>query len=158
MAVAGRLYDNGQYYSRVLQEDEAAAEAAAIESDDEVDSASAAALDGDTDVDGSGRGLLWSTFSASDVADSTKHGAAAAAADSSGRRNLLMLFRVFFVRGLLVDKRWVFPLLLAVSAGAYEAVAATILDVIGDFYMAISSLDAHLFLQVRYDMSALSAT
>lgn len=42
-----------------------------------------------------------------------------------------------------------FPLLLTLSAGAYEAVAATVLNVIGDFYLAISSLDAELFMQVR---------
>lgn len=70
------------------------------------------------------------------------------ATKAGGAHNLIMLLRVFFVRGLFTDKRWLFPLLLAVSAGAYEAVAATVLNVIGDFYMAISSLDAELFLQV----------
>lgn len=153
MAVAERPYDR-QYYFQVPQQDQAVEAAEAAESDDEEDIASAAEESDDVnadDAENNSRGLLWSTFSGSLAfdggADLGKPSAVAAAA-STGRRNLLMLFRVFFVRGLFVDQRWVFSLLLAVSAGAYEAVAATVLNVIGDFYMAISSLDAHLFLQV----------
>lgn len=63
-------------------------------------------------------------------------------------RDLSMLFRVFFVRGLFVGRRWLFPLVLACTASGYEIAASTILNVIGDFYLAISSLDADLFLQV----------
>lgn len=70
-----------------------------------------------------------------------------------GRRtcieNLSMTVRVFFVRGLFVGRRWVFPLLLACTAASYEIAASTILGVIGDFYLAISSMDATLFVQVR---------
>ena len=73
----------------------------------------------------------------------TKRGPAA-----SFFRDLSMLFRVFFVRGLFVGRRWLFPLVLACTASSYEIAASTILNVIGDFYLAISSLDAELFLQV----------
>lgn len=63
-------------------------------------------------------------------------------------RDVSMVVRVFFLRGFFVDRRWVFPLLLACSAGCYEAAAATILNVISDFYVAITSMDATLFLRV----------
>lgn len=63
-------------------------------------------------------------------------------------RDIKTLLRVFFVRGLFVGGRWAFPLLLAISAGAYETAAATVMNVIGDFYYAISSMNSHLFLQV----------
>lgn len=80
-------------------------------------------------------------------------GVAAEKLSSSSRptavRDVKMLLRVFFVQGLFVGGRWRFPLLLALTAGGYEAVATTVLDVVGDFYMAISSLDAQLFVQVH---------
>ena len=58
-----------------------------------------------------------------------------------------MLVRVFFIRGLFVGRRWLFPLVLACSASSYEVAASTILQVISDFYLAVSSMDAPLFLQ-----------
>lgn len=58
-----------------------------------------------------------------------------------------MLVRVFLVRGLFVGQRWVFPLLLACSGVGYEAAASVVLNVIGEFYLAISSMDTPLFLQ-----------
>lgn len=64
--------------------------------------------------------------------------------------DLSMLVRVFLYRGLFSERRWLFPALLAVTAAGYEITAATILNVIGDFYLAISSLDAQLFFQVRF--------
>lgn len=63
--------------------------------------------------------------------------------------DLSMLVRVFLYRGLLSERRWLFPMLLAVTAAGYEITAATILNVIGDFYLAISSMDTVLFFQAR---------
>lgn len=79
----------------------------------------------------------------------------AAAASAAGQRrspssffaDLGMLVRVFLLRGLFVERRWVFPLILTVTATAYEVCAASILNVISDFYLAISTLDAQLFVQ-----------
>lgn len=82
------------------------------------------------------------------TAVTTKRGPAA-----SFFRDLSMLFRVFFVRGLFVGRRWLFPVVLVCTASGYEIAASTILNVIGDFYLAISSLDAELFLQVRVCIS-----
>ncbi|CAM9949159.1 unnamed protein product, partial [Laminaria digitata] len=64
------------------------------------------------------------------TAVATKRGPAA-----SFFRDLSMLFRVFFVRGLFVGRRWLFPLVLACTASGYEIAASTILNVIGDFYL-----------------------
>lgn len=94
-------------------------------------------------------------------ADTASASAAAAAAPHGHRRgrgagsgsciqDLGMLSRVFLLRGLFVGRRWVFPALLACSAASYEVAASTILSVIGDFYLAISSMDANLFLQVSW--------
>ncbi|CBJ30684.1 ATP-binding cassette, sub-family D, member 4 [Ectocarpus siliculosus] len=82
----------------------------------------------------------------------------AAAASAAGQRrspssfvaDLGMLVRVFLLRGLFVERRWVFPLILTVTATAYEVCAASILNVISDFYLAISTLDAQLFVQVLW--------
>ncbi|CAM9546170.1 unnamed protein product, partial [Ectocarpus sp. 12 AP-2014] len=82
----------------------------------------------------------------------------AAAASAAGQRrssssffaDLSMLVRVFLLRGLFVERRWVFPLILTVTATAYEVCAASILNVISDFYLAISTLDAQLFVQVLW--------
>lgn len=102
-------------------------------------------------------GLLWTAAPAG--APSSSGGTAAAAADSSASiasrlflpssfvLDLSMLVRVFFYRGLFVGQRWLFPLLLATSAVAYEVAASTILNVIGEFYLAISSMNTPLFLQ-----------
>ncbi|CAN0196610.1 unnamed protein product [Ectocarpus sp. 13 AM-2016] len=82
--------------------------------------------------------------------------AAAASAAGQGRNpssffaDLDMLVRVFLVRGLFVERRWVFPLILTVTATAYEVCAASILNVISEFYLAISTLDAQLFVQVLW--------
>lgn len=101
-------------------------------------------------------GLLW-TASGTEPAFSAacSSGAAAGAASTAPSLcrpsafvlDLSMLVRVFFVRGLFVEQRWLFPLLLACSALGYEVAASTVLNVIGEFYLAISSMDTPLFLQ-----------
>lgn len=98
-------------------------------------------------------GLLWSTIPAlPGPARSSAAGAPAGAAGccrgpSSFVPDVSMLVRVFLVRGLFVEQRWLFPMVLACSAVSYEVAASTILSVISDFYLAISSMDAELFLQ-----------
>ncbi|CAM9542990.1 unnamed protein product, partial [Scytosiphon promiscuus] len=64
--------------------------------------------------------------------------------------DLSMLLRVFLYRGLLSERRWVFPLALAVTAASYEITAATILNVIGDFYLAISFFSGFSFIEVLW--------
>lgn len=106
-------------------------------------------------------GLLWSACAAADSSNpalsgpacssSARCNAAAGSGCCRGTRSfvpdLSMLVRVFFVRGLFLEQRWLFPLVLACSAVSYEVAASTILSVISDFYLAISSMDAQLFLQ-----------
>lgn len=109
-----------------------------------------------TSSDSSSRtGLLWGTTTRSERMltralsagnSSTKH---QHIDNKTWLQDLIMLLRVFLVRGLFVKRRWLFPLLLACSAASYEVAASTILNVIGDFYLAISSRDASLFLQVN---------
>lgn len=109
-------------------------------------------------------GLLWLNSGAA-IPGCDAVAAAAAAASTNPRRgretstagkrrspssffaDLGMLVRVFLLRGLFVERRWVFPLILTVTATAYEVCAASILNVISDFYLAISTLDAQLFVQ-----------
>lgn len=108
-----------------------------------------------TSSDSSSRtGLLWGTTTRSErtmtqslstVNSASKH---QHAENKTWLQDLSMLLRVFLVRGLFVKRRWLFPLVLACSAASYEVAASTILNVIGDFYLAISSRDASLFLQV----------
>lgn len=90
-------------------------------------------------------GLIWPT-----ARSSVGMSAAARppAPTATAFRDVGTLVRVFFIHGLFVRQRWMFPLLLAICAGAYEAAAATVMDVIGDFYFAISSMQADLFLRV----------
>lgn len=101
-------------------------------------------------------GLLWSkTMASSSSSDAEPSGSSDCPPPPPTKRgpaasffgDLSMLLRVFFVRGLFVGRRWLFPLILACTATSYEIAASTILNVIGDFYLAISSLDAELFLQ-----------
>ena len=106
-------------------------------------------------------GLLYSAPATFPAYSSSAVGAAAAACAAAGAAptaprlcrpsafvvDLSMLIRVFFVRGLFTERRWLFPLLLAVTAVGYEVAAATILNVIAEFYLAISSMDTPLFLQ-----------
>lgn len=99
-------------------------------------------------------GLLWNTqqsrtdFSNDVNAQPPPPGTTANARRSAYFKDTSMTVRVFLVRGLFVGRKWLFPLLLACSAFGYEIAASTILNVIGDFYLAISSLDVQLFLQV----------
>jgi hypothetical protein len=46
--------------------------------------------------------------------------------------------------------RWFFPFLLLGAACGYEAAATEIMDVIGDFYYAISDLDFGMFLDTLW--------
>ncbi|CAM9719917.1 unnamed protein product, partial [Choristocarpus tenellus] len=62
-------------------------------------------------------------------------------------RDIAIAVRVFFWCGLFVNGQWRFPLLLACSAASYEVVASTVMNIIGDFYEAISSQDADLFVK-----------
>lgn len=107
-------------------------------------------------------GLLWTAASGATRGKpfSACSASAAAGAASTAPRlcrpsafvlDLGMLVRVFFVRGLFVEQRWLFPVLLAAFAIGYEAAASTILSVIGEFYLAISSSDTALFLQASGD-------
>lgn len=102
-------------------------------------------------------GLLWSSGDAFSAACGSGAAVAAVATPpttaphlcrpSAFVLDLSMLVRVFFVRGLFIEQRWLFPLLLAGTAVGYEVAASTVLNVIGEFYLAISSMDTPLFLQ-----------
>lgn len=150
----------GVPYSRLVQE-------VAGEADDEglLRSAGAAVEEESNGVDevpepSQRTGLLWSkpqpNPGAADADDPTDSATPLGASPkpwctfttNTLTKDVSMMLRVFFVHGLFVDRRWVFPLLLACSAGCYEAAAATILNVISDFYLAISSQNAGLFLTV----------
>lgn len=99
-------------------------------------------------------GLIWPTARSSVGVSAARPPAPTATA----LRDAWTLIRVFFVRGLFVSGRWIFPLLLAISAGAYEAAAATVMNVIGDFYFAISSMNSALFLEVSLCVRSEQAT
>lgn len=108
-----------------------------------------------TSSDSSSRtGLLWGTTTRSErmMTQTLSTVNSASKYQHADRKtwiqDLIMLLRVFLVRGLFVKRRWLFPLVLAASAASYEIAASTILNVIGNFYLAISSRDASLFLQV----------
>lgn len=103
-------------------------------------------------------GLLWtagasrskppfSAYSSGAAADAAPPTAPSFCRPSAFVLDLSMLVRVFFVRGLFIEQRWLFPLLLACTAVGYEVAASTVLNVIGEFYLAISSMDTPLFLQ-----------
>ncbi|KAG5181512.1 ABC transporter transmembrane region 2-domain-containing protein [Tribonema minus] len=58
--------------------------------------------------------------------------------------------RICFWHGLLRDRRWCLPLLLVTLAITYEVAASFIMTVIGDFYLAVSSQDWQLFMNVLW--------
>jgi ATP-binding cassette subfamily D (ALD) protein 4 len=58
--------------------------------------------------------------------------------------------RVSVYGGLWLDRRWIYPGSLVITAAGYEALATLIGPVIGNFYASISSLDGPLFLRTLW--------